>query len=555
MSAWWKEAVIYQIYPRSFMDSNGDGMGDIPGIEARLDYLKELGIDVIWLSPVYKSPGADNGYDISDYRDIQDEFGTLDDMEHLIDAIHARGMKILMDLVVNHTSDHHPWFIEARSSKDSPKRDYYIWSDPKDGGLPNNWESHFSGPAWEYDEKTGQYYLHIFAAGQPDLNWENPEVREEVKDIARFWLEKGVDGFRMDVINFISKVPGLPSVPDVKGLVRGGMFYMNGPKVHDYLHELYEDVFSKYDIMTVGETPGVTPEIAHKYVDEDRGELSMLFQFEHINTDIKGTRWQLRPWTVKEFKGLISKWQRAFDEKGWNSVYLSNHDQPRSVSRYGNDDRYLKESAKMLCTMDMTLRGTPYVYQGEELGMTNVRFPSVSCYQDVESLGMAKDYASKGVSDHDILQLIYARGRDSARTPMQWDASLNAGFTTGTPWLALNPNYTWLNAESEMSDPDSVFSFYRSMIRFRKEHPVIVEGRFKEYFEDHDRLFAYLREGDDEDLFVMLNFSATEFVVIMPEELDVAAMKLEVSNIGRKELGGNIITIYPYESFVLSRKK
>ena len=555
MSAWWKEAVIYQIYPRSFMDSNGDGMGDIPGIEARLDYLKELGIDVIWLSPVYKSPGADNGYDISDYRDIQDEFGTLDDMEHLIDAIHARGMKILMDLVVNHTSDHHPWFIEARSSKDSPKRDYYIWSDPKDGGLPNNWESHFSGPAWEYDEKTGQYYLHIFAAGQPDLNWENPEVREEVKDIARFWLEKGVDGFRMDVINFISKVPGLPSVPDAKGLVRGGMFYMNGPKVHDYLHELYEDVFSKYDIMTVGETPGVTPEIAHKYVDEDRGELSMLFQFEHINTDIKGTRWQLRPWTVKEFKGLISKWQRAFDEKGWNSVYLSNHDQPRSVSRYGNDDRYLKESAKMLCTMDMTLRGTPYVYQGEELGMTNVRFPSVSCYQDVESLGMAKDYASKGVSDHDILQLIYARGRDSARTPMQWDASLNAGFTTGTPWLALNPNYTWLNAESEMSDPDSVFSFYRSMIRFRKEHPVIVEGRFKEYFEDHDRLFAYLREGDDEDLFVMLNFSATEFVVIMPEELDVAAMKLEVSNIGRKELGGNIITIYPYESFVLSRKK
>ena len=555
MSAWWKEAVIYQIYPRSFMDSNGDGMGDIPGIEARLDYLKELGIDVIWLSPVYKSPGADNGYDISDYRDIQDEFGTLDDMEHLIDAIHARGMKILMDLVVNHTSDHHPWFIEARSSKDSPKRDYYIWSDPKDGGLPNNWESHFSGPAWEYDEKTGQYYLHIFAAGQPDLNWENPEVREEVKDIARFWLEKGVDGFRMDVINFISKVPGLPSVPDAKGLVRGGMFYMNGPKVHDYLHELYEDVFSKYDIMTVGETPGVTPEIAHKYVDEDRGELSMLFQFEHINTDIKGTRWQLRPWTVKEFKGLISKWQRAFDEKGWNSVYLSNHDQPRSVSRYGNDDRYLKESAKMLCTMDMTLRGTPYVYQGEELGMTNVRFPSVSCYQDVESLGMAKDYASKGVSDHDILQLIYARGRDSARTPMQWDASLNAGFTTGTPWLALNPNYTWLNAESEMSDPDSVFSFYRSMIRFRKEHPIIVEGRFKEYFEDHDRLFAYLREGDDEDLFVMLNFSATEFVVIMPEELDVAAMKLEVSNIGRKELGGNIITIYPYESFVLSRKK
>ena len=556
MSEWWKNAVIYQIYPRSFMDSNGDGIGDIPGIEKKLDYLASLGIDVIWLSPVYKSPNVDNGYDISDYRDIQDEFGTLADMERLIDKIHEKGMKILMDLVVNHTSDQHPWFIEARSSKNNPKRDYYIWADPKpDGSLPNNWESHFSGSVWQFDEKTGQYYLHIFSAGQPDLNWENPSVRKEVKDIALFWLDKGVDGFRMDVINFISKVPGLPSVPGATGLVRGNMFYMNGPKVHEYLHELNQDVFSKYDIMTVGETPSVTPEIAHQYVDEDRGELSMVFQFEHINTDIKGTRWQIKPWSIKEFKGIISKWQKAIGDKGWNSIYLSNHDQPRSVSRYGNDDKYLLESAKMLCTMNMTLRGTPYVYQGEELGMTNVRFDDISSYQDVESLGMYEDYGKKGVSVHDRMELVYYRGRDSARTPMQWDSSENAGFSHARPWLAVNPNYTWLNAENEMDNPDSIFSFYKNMIAFRRKHPVIIDGSFKEYFEDHDRLFAYMRENDDERLFTMLNFSATQFTLILPEDIDVSSMNLEVSNIGRKDLGGNIITVYPYESFVLVGKK
>ena len=556
MSEWWKNAVIYQIYPRSFMDSNGDGIGDIPGIEKKLDYLASLGIDVIWLSPVYKSPNVDNGYDISDYRDIQDEFGTLADMERLIDKIHEKGMKILMDLVVNHTSDQHPWFIEARSSKDNPKRDYYIWADPKpDGSLPNNWESHFSGSVWQFDEKTGQYYLHIFSAGQPDLNWENPSVRKEVKDIALFWLDKGVDGFRMDVINFISKVLGLPSVPGATGLVRGNMFYMNGPKVHEYLHELNQDVFSKYDIMTVGETPSVTPEIAHQYVDEDRGELSMVFQFEHINTDIKGTRWQIKPWSIKEFKGIISKWQKAIGDKGWNSISLSNHDQPRSVSSDGNDDKYLLVSAKMLCTMNMTLRGTPYVYQGEELGMTNVRFDDISSYQDVESLGMYEDYGKKGVSVHDRMELVYYRGRDSARTPMQWDSSENAGFSHARPWLAVNPNYTWLNAENEMDNPDSIFSFYKNMIAFRRKHPVIIDGSFKEYFEDHDRLFAYMRENDDERLFTMLNFSATQFTLILPEDIDVSSMNLEVSNIGRKDLGGNIITVYPYESFVLVGKK
>ncbi len=556
MSEWWKKAVVYQIYPRSFMDSNEDGIGDLRGIEGKLDYLKELGIDVIWLSPVYKSPGIDNGYDISDYRDIQDEFGSLRDMEQLISKIHEKGMKILMDLVVNHTSDQHPWFIESRSSKDNPKRDYYIWRDPNpDGSAPNNWESHFSGSAWQFDEKTGQYYLHIFAKEQPDLNWENPEVRKEVKDIARFWLEKGVDGFRMDVINFISKVPGLPSVPNAKGLVRGNMFYMNGPRVHEYLHELNEDVFSKYDIMTVGETPNVTPEIAHQYVDKERGELSMVFQFEHINTDIKGTRWQLKPWTISEFKKVISKWQKALGDSGWNSVYLSNHDQPRSVSRYGNDTKYLQESAKMLCTMDMTIRGTPYVYQGEELGMTNVRFDDIASYQDVESLGMYNDYKAKGIPEHDIMELIYYRGRDSARTPMQWDSSANAGFSKARPWLKLNPNYTWLNAAEEVKNPDSIFNFYKKMIAFRHEHSAIVDGDFKEYFEDHDRIFAYERTDANERLFILLNFSASEFTFIMPEELKVNSMRLAISNIGRKELGGNIIKIYPYESFVLVAEK
>lgn len=556
-TSWWKNSVVYQIYPRSFMDSNGDGIGDIKGIISRLDYLKELGINVIWVCPVYKSPNVDNGYDISDYHDIQSDFGSLEDMYSLINEAHKRDIKIIMDMVINHTSDQHPWFLEAKKGKDNPKHDYYLWVDPpEDGTLPNNWQSHFSGSAWKYEESCGQYYLHIFSSGQPDLNWENPEVRTEVKKILRFWLDKGIDGFRLDTINFISKVPGYPSVPNAKGLVRGSMFYMNGPKVHQYLQELNKDVFSHYDIMTVGETPNVTPEIAKEYVAEDRGELNMVFQFEHVNVDQgKTNKWDIRPWSIKEFKSIISKWQTSLGKESFNSIYVSNHDQARSVSRFGNDDVYLKESAKVLCTMNMTLRGTPYVYQGEELGMTNVRFPDISYYKDIQTLNLYKELTAAGVPTHDIMEKIYYRGRDNARTPMQWDSSENSGFTSAKPWIDVNSNYTELNAEKEEMDPDSVLNYYKKMIAFRKSHSVIVNGSFKEYFADSDRVFSYVRENEEEMLFVILNFSATKFTLQIPEEIDIEGCCIAASNINREEFSGRVFNIQPYEAIVLSKQK
>ncbi len=556
-SQWWKRAVVYQIYPRSFMDSNGDGIGDIRGIVSRLGYLRDLGVDVIWVCPVYQSPNVDNGYDISDYRDIQSDFGTLDDMNELIEKAHENGIRIVMDMVMNHTSDLHPWFLEARKSKDNPYHDYYLWVDPPaDGSLPNNWQSHFSGPAWKYSEECGQYYLHIFSSGQPDLNWANPELRAALKDILRFWLDKGIDGFRLDTINFISKVPGYPSVPGAKGLVRGSQFYMNGPKVHDYLHEVYEDVFSKYDIMTVGETPNVTPETALQYVDEERGELNMVFQFEHVNIDQgKTNKWDIRPWSIKEFKSIVSKWQKSLGEKGWNSIYVSNHDQARSVSRFGNDERYLKESAKVLCTMDMTLRGTPYVYQGEELGMTNVRFENISSYRDVQTLNLYKELTDAGVPEHDIMEKIYYRGRDNARTPMQWDSSENAGFTIGKPWIDVNPNYKTINAEAELADPDSVLNYYKTMIAFRKAHSVIVDGSYRECFEESDRVFSYVRENDEEMLFVVLNYSATKFTLQIPDDVDMDGAEVAVSNIGRKSFSGRVLDLRPYEAVVFLKRK
>ena len=556
-SQWWKRAVVYQIYPRSFMDSNGDGIGDIRGIVSRLGYLRDLGVDVIWVCPVYQSPNVDNGYDISDYRDIQSDFGTLDDMNELIEKAHENDIRIVMDMVMNHTSDLHPWFLEARKSKDNPYHDYYLWVDPPaDGSLPNNWQSHFSGPAWKYSEECGQYYLHIFSSGQPDLNWANPQLRAALKDILRFWLDKGIDGFRLDTINFISKVPGYPSVPGAKGLVRGSQFYMNGPKVHDYLHEVYEDVFSKYDIMTVGETPNVTPETALQYVDEERGELNMVFQFEHVNIDQgKTNKWDIRPWSIKEFKSIVSKWQKSLGEKGWNSIYVSNHDQARSVSRFGNDERYLKESAKVLCTMDMTLRGTPYVYQGEELGMTNVRFENISSYRDVQTLNLYKELTDAGVPEHDIMEKIYYRGRDNARTPMQWDSSENAGFTIGKPWIDVNPNYKTINAEAELADPDSVLNYYKTMIAFRKAHSVIVDGSYRECFEESDRVFSYVRENDEEMLFVVLNYSATKFTLQIPDDVDMDGAEVAVSNIGRKSFSGRVLDLRPYEAVVFLKRK
>ena len=438
---WWHSSVVYQIYPRSFKDSNGDGIGDINGIREKLDYLKELGIDVIWLSPVYKSPNDDNGYDISDYCDIMDEFGTMEDMDNLLKEANERGIKILMDLVVNHTSDEHKWFIEAKKSKDNEYRDYYIWRDSVDGNEPNDLGSTFSGSAWQYDETTGQYYLHLFSKKQPDLNWENEKVRNEVYKMMNFWVDKGIGGFRMDVIDLIGKVPD-------------EMITGNGPKLHEYLQEMNKAALEGKDLLTVGETWGATPDVAKLYSNPGRKELSMVFQFEHIGLDqIEGKeKWDVKSLELLDLKKVLSKWQTELEGQGWNSLFWNNHDLPRIVSRWGNDKEYRIESAKMLATLLHGMKGTPYIYQGEELGMTNVRFDDINDYNDIESLNMYKDRLSKGYSHNEIMESIYAKGRDNARTPMQWDDSENAGFTTGTPWLAVNKNYDKINAKQCLQD-------------------------------------------------------------------------------------------------------
>ena len=438
---WWHSSVVYQIYPRSFNDSNGDGIGDINGIREKLDYLKELGIDVIWLSPVYKSPNDDNGYDISDYCDIMDEFGTMEDMDNLLKEANERGIKILMDLVVNHTSDEHKWFIEAKKSKDNEYRDYYIWRDPVDGHEPNDLGSTFSGSAWQYDETTGQYYLHLFSKKQPDLNWENENVRSEVYKMMNFWVDKGIGGFRMDVIDLIGKVPD-------------EMITGNGPKLHEYLQEMNKAALEGNDLLTVGETWGATPEVAKLYSNPERKELSMVFQFEHIGLDqIEGKeKWDLKELELLDLKKVLSKWQTELEGQGWNSLFWNNHDLPRIVSRWGNDKEYRVLSAKMFATLLHGMKGTPYIYQGEELGMTNVKFEDINEYNDIESLNMYKDRLSKGYTHDEIMESIYAKGRDNARTPMQWDSTENAGFTTGTPWIAVNKNYNEINAKQCLQD-------------------------------------------------------------------------------------------------------
>ena len=491
---WWKEAVVYQIYPRSFKDSNGDGIGDLQGIIEKLDYLKELGIDVIWLSPCYKSPNDDNGYDISDYRAIMDEFGTMEDFQRLLHGIHERGMRLLMDLVVNHTSDEHPWFQKSRESKDNPYRDYYIWRDPKDGKEPNNWTSFFSGPAWQYDEKTDQYYLHLFSKKQPDLNWENETVRKEVYDMMKFWLDMGCDGFRMDVASLYSKTPGLPDGKGTAGLI-GCEYYQNGPRIHEFLREMNQEVLSHYDIMTVGEMSGVTIDEAIKYAGKERKELNMVFQFDQDALDRDpDDKWGYRVATLPELKKVFSDWQICLEGKAWNSLYWTNHDQPRTVSRWGNDGRYRKESQKMLYTMLMTLQGTPYIYQGEEIGMTNSVFEKIEDFDDVEIHNSWKERVVEGHEDPEkLLKAISIRARDNARTPMQWDDSDNAGFTTGKPWLKLNPNYREINVKEALADPDSIFHYMQKLIRMRKENPVAVYGVYKEYQHDNGQLFLYER--------------------------------------------------------------
>lgn len=548
---WWKESVVYQIYPRSFMDSNGDGIGDIKGITSKLDYLRDLGIDVIWLSPVYQSPNDDNGYDISDYRNIMDEFGTMEDMDELLAEMHSRGMKLMMDLVVNHSSDEHQWFIESRKSKDNPYRDYYIWRPGKDGGEPNNWTSVFSGSAWQFDEETDEYYLHLFSKKQPDLNWENPKLRNEVYEMMTWWLDKGIDGFRMDVINMISKTEGLPSAPGGKRYDWGGEFFMNGPRVHEYMEEMNKEVLSKYDMMTVGECPGASTEDAARYANHEGTELNMIFTFEHMDLDSgPGGKWDVKPWTLEDLKRVMSKWQKDLEGKGWNSLYLNNHDQPRMVSRFANDNEYRVVSAKMLGTFLHMLQGTPYIYQGEELGMTNVRFETLEEYNDIEIHNMYREKVVEGGEDHNkIMEAIYVKGRDNARTPMQWNKSANAGFTKGNPWLKLNPNYKEINVAQTLADSDSIYYYYQQLIKLRKEHDIIVYGNYDLILENHNQIYAYTRTLGDETLLVMTNFSSEDARFEMPFNIQYGTVSLLLGNYDVKEDKAIAsISLKPYEA-------
>lgn len=496
------------------MDSNGDGIGDIPGIISKLDYLKELGIGIVWLSPVYQSPNDDNGYDISDYEAIMDEFGTMGDWEALLEGLHARGIKLIMDLVVNHSSDEHQWFMESRKSKDNPYRDYYIWRTGREGGLePNNWVSVFSGSAWQYDEATDEYFLHLFSKKQPDLNWENPKLRADVYRMMKFWLDKGIDGFRMDVINFISKADGLPDAPGGGRYEWGGEFFICGPRIHEYLREMNEQALSGYDVMTVGEMPGVTPEEAVRFTSPENKEVNMVFQFETMDIDSgEGGKWNVKPWRLADLKAVTNKWQYGLNGKGWNSLYLNNHDQPRVVSRFGNDSaEFRKLSAKLLATFNHTLQGTPYIYQGEEIGMTNVRFASIDDYKDVETLNYYREaIQDRGEPADRVMASVYAKGRDNARTPIQWDDSEQAGFTSGTPWLAVNPNYRDINVAESLKDPDSIFRYYQKLIRLRKQHPILIYGDYEIVAEEHERIYAYTRSWESETWLVLLNFSADE---------------------------------------------
>jgi oligo-1,6-glucosidase len=522
---WWTRAVVYQIYPRSFQDSDGDGVGDLRGIISRLDHLSALGVDVVWLSPIYRSPQDDNGYDISDYQDVDPSFGTLADLDELIAGLHERGMKLLMDLVVNHTSDEHPWFLESRSGPDSPKRDWYWWRPPRDGmapgqpgAEPTNWHSFFSGSTWELDEASGEYYLHLFSRKQPDLNWENPEVRQAVYAMMRWWLDRGVDGFRMDVINLISKDTALPDGPVVAGVWGdGSAHYTDGPRVHEYLQEMHREVFEgrAHALLTVGETPGVTLDEARKYTDPARREVDMVFQFEHVGLDHgPGGKFDPKPLRLTDLKATFGRWQAGLADAGWNSLYWDNHDQPRVVSRFGDDGEHRRESAKALATLLHLHRGTPYVYQGEELGMTNAHFTRFDQYQDIESIrhvAQARTLAS--ATDEQLLAGLAAMSRDNARTPVQWDDTPNAGFTTGRPWLAVNPNHVEVNAAAERADPRSVFHHYRRLIALRHEDPVVALGDFTMLLPDDEQVYAFTRSLDGDALLVVVNVSGQERAV------------------------------------------
>lgn len=556
MTQWWKNKVAYQIYPRSFNDSNNDGVGDINGITEKIPYLAELGIEIIWLSPVYQSPNDDNGYDISDYYDIMTEFGTMDDYDNLLKETEKHGIKIMMDLVVNHTSDEHQWFVESKSSKENPYRDYYIWKDPKpDGSPPNNWGASFGGSAWEYDESTDQYYLHLFSKKQPDLNWENKELREEIYKMMLFWLDKGVAGFRMDVINMISKHRSFPD-GEVKpnGWGEGGPFYFNGPKMHDYLQEMHAKVLEKHETITVGETPGVNVEQAKLYTDPRRKELDMVFNFEHVGLgEGKHGKWTPTEWKLTELKSIFTEWQVGLDEVGWNSLYWSNHDQPRAISRYGNDnEKYRVRSGKMLATCLHLLKGTPYIYQGEELGMTNVRFESIEDYRDIELLNHYDELTTKGLLTHEeMMHGIHERSRDNARTPMHWSNEAYAGFSKVEPWIPVNPNYENINAEKVLEDENSLFYYYQKLIKLRKEYPIIVEGTYNLLLPDDEEVYAYTRTYKGKKLLVLCNFTDKTVEKNIEEKIDRNNAKILIGNMGDEPFkSAENLILQPYQSIV-----
>ncbi len=567
---WWKACVVYQVYPRSFMDGNGDGVGDIAGIRQRLDHLEHLGIDVVWLSPVYRSPMDDNGYDISDYYDVDPLFGTLEDLDGLIEDLHARGMKLVMDLVVNHTSSAHAWFQESRSSRDNPKRDWYWWLPPRPGheggqpgAEPTNWGSIFSGPAWAWDETTGEYYLHLFAESQPDLNWENPEVRQAVYSMMNWWLDRGVDGFRMDVINLISKAtvaepPGLSDGEVAPGATYGdqGPFVLNGPRVHDYLQEMHCEVFADRPagLLTVGETPATTVDQARLYTDPARGEVDMVFQFEHVDLD-SGPRgkWDIVPMTVRDLKDSLFRWQEGLAEAGWNSLYLGNHDQPRLVSRFGDHSPEHREaSATALATMLHLLRGTPYVYQGDEIAMANTPLPDISHCRDVESVNAYQDLLGWGLSPEEAMTRIRHKSRDNARTPVQWDDSPHAGFSTGTPWLPASPDHTSVNVAAQTGRPGSVLEHHRALISLRHEEPVVVHGVTEPVLADHEQVVAFVRRHEGRELLVVVNASSEGGVVAdVPDAEAWASSELVLSNTGRTAAAGFVLG--PWEALVHRR--
>jgi trehalose-6-phosphate hydrolase len=545
---WWKKSVVYQIYPKSFNDTTGSGTGDIAGVIEKLDYLKELGVDVLWLTPIYDSPQKDNGYDIRDYYTIFHEYGTMEDVDRLLDEAHKRDLKVIFDIVVNHTSTEHRWFVESRKSKDNPYRDFYIWKDPKDGKAPTNWESKFGGSAWQYDETTGQYYLHLFDVTQADLNWENEAVRDHVYEMMNYWVDKGVDGFRLDVINLISKNQDFPEDES-----DGRKFYTDGPKIHQYLQEMHQQVFKDKDLITVGEMSSTSIDNCVKYTHPDRNELSMTFSFHHLKVDYpNGEKWTKAPFDLDELKTILTEWQVGMHEGGgWNALFWCNHDQPRVVSRFGSEGQYHTRSAKMLATTLHMMQGTPYIYQGEEFGMTNPNFESIDDYRDVESLNMYRMMTERGISKEEVLDILKQKSRDNARTPMQWNSSAHAGFTDGTPWIDVAHNYKDINAEKALKDQDSIFYYYQRLIQLRKSEPIITDGKYRLILASDSDIFAYVRETDDEQLVVLNNFYDREVAYDLTDEGILAKeARVLISNMDDQQGSAEKGVLRPYESVV-----